>query len=513
MRDLIVRLKSYGACNIGFALFLAWNYMALYGCGMVAGSFAPYSLEYIWIVAGASEVAWALIGLAIARRAPFCRSKAWGVAAAACAVLGNFALWIGYAMASLYWSTFILAGMFLGASVAIMTAVWGARLAACDFSKIEFDVLASFALAFALHLLVFPIRLGGLADLAVASSCAVASMYFAFRKPRLQCEGEVSCPVGEGPRAAAAPESNGRMRTDPDFEMRQSFSTLAMVAMLWLLVAYFRVILSPVGSYDRLQHYFLPFLIAFVVTVALFAVLVKWARYLSITLAFRWAVPFVVLGFGVICFDYADPANYIAAYTLNFIGMFGMQISCWMALAKYIRRRGRPAQSVFLGFAVSEGAGILAGCGVGLFVAAHIGGIERLGVSLAVLAAALFVIMAAGFNPYWRLDVRTRRALEREFAFRAEDLSESEEGEEAAGADEDRLAVLFHAKALAIQRDFGLTGRETEITELLLAGRSRPYIRDELVISLNTVHSHVSNIFSKCGVHSQQELIDLAHRG
>ena len=44
----------------------------------------------------------------------------------------------------------------------------------------------------------------------------------------------------------------------------------------------------------------------------------------------------------------------------------------------------------------------------------------------------------------------------------------------------------------------------------LIAGRSRPYIRDELVISLNTVHAHARNIFSKCNVHSQQELIDLA---
>ena len=45
---------------------------------------------------------------------------------------------------------------------------------------------------------------------------------------------------------------------------------------------------------------------------------------------------------------------------------------------------------------------------------------------------------------------------------------------------------------------------------LLLAGRSRPFIRDELTVSINTVSSHVRSIFSKCGVHSQQELIDLA---
>ena len=45
---------------------------------------------------------------------------------------------------------------------------------------------------------------------------------------------------------------------------------------------------------------------------------------------------------------------------------------------------------------------------------------------------------------------------------------------------------------------------------LLLEGRSRPFIRDELVVSINTVSTHVRSIFAKCGVHSQQELMVLA---
>ena len=52
---------------------------------------------------------------------------------------------------------------------------------------------------------------------------------------------------------------------------------------------------------------------------------------------------------------------------------------------------------------------------------------------------------------------------------------------------------------------------ETQIAALLLSGRSRPFIRDELVISLNTVHAHARNIYSKCGVQSQQEFMDFVH--
>lgn len=50
---------------------------------------------------------------------------------------------------------------------------------------------------------------------------------------------------------------------------------------------------------------------------------------------------------------------------------------------------------------------------------------------------------------------------------------------------------------------------EAQIAALLLESRSRPYIRDELVISLNTVHTHARSIYSKCGVHSQREFMEL----
>ena len=55
----------------------------------------------------------------------------------------------------------------------------------------------------------------------------------------------------------------------------------------------------------------------------------------------------------------------------------------------------------------------------------------------------------------------------------------------------------------------GLTPRETEILELLAAGRTLAVIKDKLVISPNTVRYHTKNIYSKLGVHAQQELIDM----
>ncbi|MFR5092271.1 MAG: LuxR C-terminal-related transcriptional regulator [Adlercreutzia equolifaciens] len=55
----------------------------------------------------------------------------------------------------------------------------------------------------------------------------------------------------------------------------------------------------------------------------------------------------------------------------------------------------------------------------------------------------------------------------------------------------------------------GLTTRERDVFNLYIVGRSAPYIAEKLVISESTVKSHLQHIYTKCGVHSRQELISL----
>lgn len=43
-------------------------------------------------------------------------------------------------------------------------------------------------------------------------------------------------------------------------------------------------------------------------------------------------------------------------------------------------------------------------------------------------------------------------------------------------------------------------------------GRNRKVIAETLVLSENTVKTHISNLYAKAGVHTQQELIDLAQQ-
>lgn len=48
-----------------------------------------------------------------------------------------------------------------------------------------------------------------------------------------------------------------------------------------------------------------------------------------------------------------------------------------------------------------------------------------------------------------------------------------------------------------------------EIFVYLAKGRDVQFIANELVLSKNTVRTHVKNLFTKLDVHSRQELIDL----
>ena len=65
------------------------------------------------------------------------------------------------------------------------------------------------------------------------------------------------------------------------------------------------------------------------------------------------------------------------------------------------------------------------------------------------------------------------------------------------------------AACARIAEAYGLSARELEVLGYLARGRTQPYIREALLLSKNTVSSHVQHIYTKLGVHSKQELIDL----
>lgn len=75
----------------------------------------------------------------------------------------------------------------------------------------------------------------------------------------------------------------------------------------------------------------------------------------------------------------------------------------------------------------------------------------------------------------------------------------------------DPLALQTRIDALPAQ--LGVSAREPRIMALFAQGRSANWIAEDLVISKNTVRSHIRSIYTKLDVHSRKELLSRLAQG
>lgn len=524
LRELGEQLRRHWKDAVGLALYLGWVYCAFFGCGLAepdpasVGRPADWSLERLWMAAGAAQALGAVAGLALdllARRVErHDISRPVHIAALACAVLGTVTLWASwFDGARLFETLFWGGGTLCGVAMALFTMAWGRRLSSFDEMRIEFTVPLAFTVAFVLYLIMLLWKPSSVFELVVV--CLMAVLSCALLTPR-RADGQAGRSVG-GAVAASSSQRRGVL------------SFLALVAALWVQVAYFRVLATPALSGNRFTHYLYPFLMAAVVSAVMLLLCIRISRYLNITLAYRWGLPLFVLAYVPVFIGYDDPTLRIAAYAINFLGMFGVQFGCWIGASKYVRRSRTNPGTVFGTFALGEGLGIFVGCFLGLEAVQTLDRPMLMSVSMVLLAAVEFVALAVGFNPNWTFNRAGRRPcapmgsaslVPGTAASASGGVSASAAApvpgtgaETSAMAGEGSFSSLgdvLRSQAESLRITYGLTSRETEVAMLLLGGRTRAYIRDELFVSLNTVGVHVRNIFAKCGVHSVQELMDLA---
>ena len=69
------------------------------------------------------------------------------------------------------------------------------------------------------------------------------------------------------------------------------------------------------------------------------------------------------------------------------------------------------------------------------------------------------------------------------------------------------------ARIAAIPESVGISAREAQIMSFFAQGRSANWIAEDLIISKNTVRSHIRSIYTKLDVHSRKELLEKLAQG
>jgi DNA-binding CsgD family transcriptional regulator len=212
------------------------------------------------------------------------------------------------------------------------------------------------------------------------------------------------------------------------------------------------------------------------------------SKPLSITSAYRVALPIAAAGFLLLPFVW-DTLFGLTNALVN-MGLMTVTIILWCMLAAATVQTRLPVQVVFGScLAIIVGARLL-GKVLGFVYESHL---TQSFLSLAAVALVSIYLLSMLSLVFFK-GQRFARGHEAEG-----------EGLKVVVWGEDR----YQECCRHIARSAGFTPRELEIFLLLGQGRSIASIAGSLFVSDNTVKSHIRGIYSKLGVHSKQELIDL----
>lgn len=234
----------------------------------------------------------------------------------------------------------------------------------------------------------------------------------------------------------------------------------------------------------------------------------------------RWVAPFIMVGLAAIPFSGMAP-EFVASATMS-VADTVLQIIAFLSLVNFARAGVfSPAFAIGVGQGMIQ-LGVLVGNLVGKWsaLAATSSGYGLWETSLIVICLfSVAMALAPSDRNMGGIGLRYAGDLDDAVPMGAGELSVSQGG---SAASEKALRAFegegdgllsqeenLDEKVVRIAAEGGLSARETEVLGYLARGRSQPYIRDALVLSKNTVASHVKHIYQKLNVHSRQELLDL----
>ena len=439
------------------------------------------------------------------------REGVWSVACLASTVGAAILLYLGVLTNN---TTLLLLGApFGGLGSAWLAVLIGVGLANLGAARAMLAVPAGFVLEYAFRCGLMALGLPssmGLATIAFVAAL-VASYLFIRHDARA---------ILESVHDSTAP--NVLNITSPSSYV--SFSSLAFVSILLFNIACGFALggASSASSVAGALISFIPVTIALVVVVVRGSISTDALYRGSMLLVFAGLLTTPLLLFGgllttpLLLFGGADPFNMQAHGTLLSAGsdLFNVLMYCFIAAVGARNKLG--AVSVSASFLATQWLGIGIGAPVAQFV-------NEISTSNATVAAWITMAITFAFVAYNYVGMRNysfAETIEGITPAHTESLMKNANGEEAAAqlAEEAEPAedlqqksddTAFETACAAVAEKHRLTARETEVFELLARGRTSPVIQEKLVLSHNTVKTHVRHIYAKLDVHSQQELISM----
>ena len=229
------------------------------------------------------------------------------------------------------------------------------------------------------------------------------------------------------------------------------------------------------------------------------------------------AVAVMALGLFALCFASESSSPLFAGgYILLYAGYALFDLLIWAILVIVHRMSGTrwPLQKyVYAAYALDQFGNFL-GTACGAVMPAGLNMPPLLGCLGAALIVCAFAVLnlRAGFLR----DLHVAVVDKDELAEGNDDDARSRERNETHSGETSAFAAALPDEAHVISQDvrllaarYFLTEREEEVLDLLVAGRSVPYISEKLMVSANTVKTHVRHIYAKLDVHNRQELLDV----
>lgn len=490
LKELLI---GYAKNATGFSLFLAWMsctfYSTIVWVGEPIGWLVEYPLVLSMLVSGLIGIA--LIGVLGKTRCARLRHYAWlPVVAAVLCVAGTLFLlgWVHISFGIVYSSVF--GSLVASAGFSLFVLLWGSRMATFESSHLEFSIPFSFLVAYLIFFVLKLLEHDLACLLILILPCISAFMYV---KASFKEEALSSDSVG----ANHASKKNGE-KSASFFSEIGGRGCVAAVAILLIFRFWYGVIRSV--SDDFLLHSSFHPVLFLILAIAIFSLFIyvalSFSRSINVSLAVSFILPLIVTTFALLHWD-----SPVASLCISVVSIaFSMLLRAFFCIlfAKAAQRDWRKGVFYFSCYLVGLAFGNASGVAVGSWLLRS-GSTDDVLLALSVILAILVALVMPLMR--WTRDFASGNTL------RAHSVAEStvqESGEEAVSS-----AMQIRAKAIA--EKCGLSSREEEVLSYLLMGRNRPYIRDVLYISINTVNTHTRRIYEKTGVHSHQELINMAY--